>query len=242
MTKESIPRPRSSPDRVILPLHLAKLHLPEDERWPAGMPFPIVAHAITHRDGVLLFDTGIGTGRADIDEELSPERVPLSDALAGHGIAMADVTAVANCHLHADHCGQNGLFPERPIFVQRREWAMVHEPEYTVSEWVDVPGLSYELLDGEHEVAPGLRLIPTPGHAPGHQSLVVETADGTVLIAGQALLSLLEWDGAADGALSGEPPPDDERHEAYVASVRRLRQLDPVRVHFVHDPAVWERG
>jgi N-acyl homoserine lactone hydrolase len=194
------------------------------------------------RYGVFLFDTGIGTGRADIDEELSPERVPLSDALADHGIAMADVTAVANCHLHADHSGQNGLFPERPIFVQRREWVMVHEPEYTVPEWVDVPGLSYELLDGEHEVAPGLRLIPTPGHAPGHQSLVVETADGTVLIAGQALLSLLGWDGAADEALSGEPPPDDEHHEAYVASVRRLHQLDLVRVHFVHDPGVWERG
>ena len=44
---------------------------------------------------------------------------------------------------------------------------------------------SYELLDGEAEVAPGLRLLPTPGHSPGHQSLVVETSAGTVVIAGQ---------------------------------------------------------
>jgi N-acyl homoserine lactone hydrolase len=167
---------------------------------------------------------------------------PFPDALAEHGIAITDVTGVANCHLHADHSGQNGLFPGRPIFVQRREWAMVHEPDYTVPEWVDVSGLSYEVLDGEHEVAPGLRVIPTPGHAPGHQSLAVETADGTVLIAGQALLSLLEWDGAADEALSGEPPADDERHAAYVASVQRLRHLDPIRVHFVHDPEVWTKG
>ncbi len=42
-----------------------------------------------------------------------------------------------------------------PIFVQRAEWAMVHEPDYTVPEWVDVPGLTYEVLDGETEVAPG---------------------------------------------------------------------------------------
>lgn len=229
-------------DATILPLRLAKLHLPEGEGWPAGMPFPVVAHAVLHRDGVLLFDTGIGTGRPDIDEELSPERVPLPDALAEHGISMADVTAVANCHLHLDHSGQNGLFPERPIFVQRREWAMVHEPDYTIPEWVDVPGLSYEVLDGEQEVAPGLRLIPTPGHALGHQSLVVDTAEGTALIAGQALLTLLEWDGTADESLSGEPPADDERHEAYVASVQRLRTLDPVRVHFVHDPEVWTKS
>jgi N-acyl homoserine lactone hydrolase len=229
-------------DPQIFQLRLAKLHLPEEERWPTGMPFPVVAHAVAHRDGVFLFDTGIGSGRPEIDEELTPERVPLPDALAEHGIAMADVTSVANCHLHVDHSGQNGLFPGRPIFVQRREWAMVHEPDYTIPEWVDVPGLSYEVLDGEHEVAPGLRLIPTPGHAPGHQSLVVDTAEGTVLIAGQALLSLLEWEGTADDALSGEPPADDERREAYLASVRRLRELDPVRVHFVHDPEVWTRG
>jgi glyoxylase-like metal-dependent hydrolase (beta-lactamase superfamily II) len=85
-------------------------------------------------------------------------------------------------------------------------------------------------------------VIPTPGHAPGHQSLVVETGEGNVLIAGQALLSLLEWSGGADEMLSGEPPADDDRHEAYVTSVRRLRELDPVRVHFVHDPEIWTRG
>jgi hypothetical protein len=49
----------------------------------------------------------------------------------------------------------------------------------------------------------------------------------------------LGWDGAADESLSGEPPVDDEQHEDYVASVKRLRELDPVQVHFVHDPEVW---
>lgn len=229
-------------DPQIFPLQLAKLHLPDEERWPAGMPFPVVAHAVAHRDGVFLFDTGIGSGRPEIDEELSPERVPLPDALAEHGIAMADVTSVGNCHLHVDHSGQNGLFPSRPIFVQRREWAMVHEPDYTIPDWVDVPGLSYELIEGEAEVAPGLRLIPTPGHAPGHQSLAVDTPEGTVMIAGQAVLSLAEWQGSTDETETGEPKPDDERHAAYVASVARLRALEPVRVHFVHDPAVWARG
>ena len=226
-------------DARVLPLRLADLTLPEEERWPAGMPFPVVAHAVVHRDGVFLFDTGIGTGDAEIDAELSPVRVPIPDALAEHGIAMADVTAVANCHLHVDHSGQNGLFPGRPIFVQRREWAMVYEPDYTIPRWVDVPGLSYEVLDDEAEVAPGLRLMPTPGHAPGHQSLVVGTGEGTVVVAGQALLSYEEWEGTASDDRSGVPPADDDRHATYVASVQRLRDLAPARVHFVHDPEVW---
>jgi N-acyl homoserine lactone hydrolase len=226
---------------AVLPLFMASLQLPAEERWPEGKPFPIVAHAVTHRDGVLLFDTGIGSGDPEVDA-IVRERYPLERALAAHGIAMADVTAVANCHLHVDHGGQNWRFPGRPIFVQEREWAMVHEPDYTVAEWVDAPGLSYEMLDGESEVAPGLRLIPTPGHVPGHQSLVVRTDAGTVAIAGQAVQSLAEWEGSTDELLSGEPPMGDERRDAYLASVARLRSIDPIRVHFVHDPAVWERG
>jgi N-acyl homoserine lactone hydrolase len=229
-------------DARVVPLDVAELHLPEEERWPSGKPFPIVEHAVTHRDGVFLFDTGIGTGNQEIEDLLSPERRPLEQLLGAHGIEMTDVTAVANCHLHCDHSGQNGLFPGRTIFVQRDEWAMVHEPDYTVPEWVDVPGLSYELLDGETEVAPGLRLVPTPGHAPGHQSLVVDAPQGRVVIAGQAVQTLAEWQGSTDEAESGEPRPGDDRRDAYISSVARLRALDPVQVHFVHDPAVWTRG
>lgn len=230
------------PEPRVLPLYVAEVHLPKEERWPAGKPFPIVAHAVTHRDGVFLFDTGIGSGNAQIDELFSPERFPLDAALKAHGIAMADVTAVANCHLHVDHSGQNGLFPGRPIFVQEKEWAMVPEPDYTIAEWVYAQGLIYENIDGDAEVAPGLRLIPTPGHTPGHQSLVVQTSGGTVVVAGQAVLTLAEWEESADETVSGVPPEGDDRREAYLASAARLRALEPVRVHFVHDPAVWDRG
>jgi glyoxylase-like metal-dependent hydrolase (beta-lactamase superfamily II) len=223
----------------VVPLHLADVRIPEGDPR-SGKPFPIVAHAVAHRDGVFLFDTGIGTDNAEIDEVFAPLRTSLQDALAVHGIAMADVTAVANCHLHFDHSGQNALFPDRPIFAQEREFRMVHEPNYTVPEWIDVPGLSYELLDGEAGIAPGLRLIPTPGHTPGHQSLVVETDGGTVVLAGQAVQSIAEWEGAIDSASSGQAGAMDR--DAYLRSVERLRGLDPARVHFAHDPSVWERG
>ena len=195
----------------VFPLHLADVRIPEGDPR-SGKPFPVVAHAVAHRDGFFLFDTGIGTGNAEIDEVFAPLRTSLQDA----------------------------LFPGRPIFAQEREFRMVHEPDYTVPEWIDVPGLSYELLDGEAGIAPGLRLIPTPGHTQGHQSLVVETDGGTVVLAGQAVQSIAEWEGANDPASSGQASAMDR--DAYARSVERLRGLGPAWVHFAHDPAVWERG
>jgi glyoxylase-like metal-dependent hydrolase (beta-lactamase superfamily II) len=229
-------------DARVIPFLVSELLLPPDEQEVLGREWwPSYAHAVVHRDGVFLFDNGVGLGNAEIDSTLTPRVTPIEDALAEHGISLADVTGAANCHLHLDHSGQNARLPMSiPIFVQRREWAMVHEPDYTVPEWIDAPGLSYELLDGETEVAPGLRLVPTPGHAPGHQSLVVDAPEGTVVLAGQALQSRREWEGATEPAASGAPNAPDR--DAYVRSVERLRALEPVRVHFAHDPQIWERG
>ncbi|HSL12067.1 MAG TPA: MBL fold metallo-hydrolase [Actinomycetota bacterium] len=209
---------------------------PPDPRW-----LPIVAHAVVHRDGVFLFDTGVGTGDDEIDAWFSPRVTLVDDALAAAGVAIDEVAGVANCHLHFDHGGQNGRLPPGvPIFTQRAEWRMVHEPGYTIARWIDVPGLRYELIDGDVEVAPGLTLVATPGHARGHQSLVVATDDGPVVLAGQAVWTRAEWEGAIDDERSGAPSAADA--DAYAASVARLRSLDPVRVHFAHDRAVWHRG
>jgi glyoxylase-like metal-dependent hydrolase (beta-lactamase superfamily II) len=116
---------------------------------------------------------------------------------------------------------------------------MVHEPDYTVPEWIDAPGLSYEVIEGEAEVAPGLLVIPTPGHTAGHQSLVVDAPEGTIVLAGQALQSRREWEGATEPSVSGA---STARFPEYPSSVERLRAFDPVRVHFAHDPEVWERA
>jgi len=205
----------------------------------AGASLAIVAYAIAHRDGVLVFDTGVGVGNAEIDEVFSPTRVPLEEALGSHGIALADVTAVANCHLHFDHAGQNGRFPGVPIFVQEREYRAMTEPDYTVREWVEFEGSTYELIHGEAELAPGVRAIATPGHSPGHQSLVVQTDDGVALLVGQAVLSVAEWEGSSDSATSGAAGSWDEA--AYARSVEGLRGLDPVTVHLAHDRSSWRR-
>ncbi len=243
-TLSSVVPPRatigSMADPRVIPFLVSELRLTPDEQellqrewWPS------YAHAVVHRDGVFLFDNGVGFGNEEIDADFTPRVTAIEEALDAYGISFADVTGAANCHLHFDHSGQNGRIPaDVPIFVQRAEWAMVHEPDYTVPGWIDVPGLSYEVLDGEIEVAPGLRLIPTPGHTAGHQSLVLDATDGTVVLAGQAVQSRAEWEGATDRAVSGAADATDP---AYPASVERLRSFDPIRVHFAHDPGVWQR-
>jgi glyoxylase-like metal-dependent hydrolase (beta-lactamase superfamily II) len=227
-------------DVRVIPFLVSELRLPPHEQELLGREWwPSYAHAVVHREGVFLFDNGVGFGNAEVEETFSPRATPIEDALAAHGLSLADVTGAANCHLHFDHSGQNvRLPPGVPIFVQRTEWAMVHQPDYTVPEWIDAPGLTYEVLDGEAEVAPGLRLIPTPGHTTGHQSLVLDASEGVVVLAGQALQSRREWEGATEPAASGASAARDP---AYPSSVQRLRDLDPVRVHFAHDPEIWER-
>jgi glyoxylase-like metal-dependent hydrolase (beta-lactamase superfamily II) len=227
-------------DVRVIPFLVSELRLPPAEQELLGVEWwPSYAHAVVHPGGVFLFDNGAGTGNAEVETRFSPRVRPIEGALEAVGVSLADVTGAANCHLHFDHSGQNARLTGMPIFVQRAEWAKVHEPDYTVPEWIDVPGLAYELLDGETEVAPGIRLIPTPGHTPGHQSLVIDDPAGPILLAGQAVRSRAEWEGSTSKKDSGRP--DAAEAEVYDATVTKLRSLAPWRVHFAHDDAVWHR-
>lgn len=222
----------------VVSLHLADVSFPEGHPQ-AGERGPVLAFALIHPRGILLFDTGLGTDEPEIGEWYRPVLRPLAEALGANGISLSDVVAVANSHLHFDHCGQNRLFNGRPTYVQAAEYRAAHEPGYTVARWVDFPGATYELLEGEAEVLPGVRLVPSPGHTPGHQSLVVEAEAGPELVAGQAVYTADEWEGATDITRSGEQSAWDLT--AYAATVERLRALDPRRVYFAHDESVWKR-
>jgi N-acyl homoserine lactone hydrolase len=208
---------------------------PEEEY--AGQTGVVVAYAIRHPGGVFLFDTGFGFGNQELDDYYQVRARDVLRELRAGGIDPGEITAVANCHLHADHSGQNNRFPGIPIYVQPAEWAIAHGPEeYTILDWIDFEGARYEHRAGDHEVAPGIRIFATPGHSPGHQSLVVETPDGPLLLAGQAVYSRGEWQGI-DGSREGATTARDG--DAYARSTARLRALNPKRVLFGHDRRGW---
>lgn len=215
---------------------MGEFTFPPGEEY-AGQTGVVVAYAVRHEGGVFLFDTGFGFGNAELDDYYKTRARDVVDELHNAGIERAEVTAVANCHLHADHSGQNGRFPGVPIYVQPAEWAIAHGPEeYTVLDWIDFEGASYEHRAGDHEVAPGISLFATPGHSPGHQSVVVETLAGPLLLAGQAVYSHGEWLGLENAREGASTARDGE---AYARSVARLKALHPKRVLFGHDRRGW---
>lgn len=184
-------------------------------------------------DGLLLFDTGIATGDADVDAHYRPVRIPLEQALAAAGVRVDEITAVANCHLHLDHAGGNPLLPGRPIHVQRAELAAARGQDYTVGGVVDFPDARYQVHDGAADLAPGVRLVPTPGHTAGHQSLVVDAPHGRVLLAGQTHDTASAW--TADVAAVLRPDPLLPAVPEWLAPL--LDGLAEAR--FAHDAAVW---
>jgi N-acyl homoserine lactone hydrolase len=177
--------------------------LVEGERWPGFL------HVIEHPEGRILVDTGLIESTPELDEQFSPQFDP--EAIP------RDVAFVINTHLHFDHCGGNRLFAGVPIYVQRIEREAARAKDYTVGEWVEFDGAEYVELDGARELAPGVRVLPTPGHTPGHQSVLVDTEDGLVVVGGDVAYTWQEF--------------DEPTNEAAAA----LTQLAPRRIWLAHE-------
>lgn len=206
--------------------------------WPpgasrAGQSIPVYANAIRHPRGLVLFDTGVGGGSKIIEDEWRPTLHPFDRALAELGHQRSEVVGIVVCHLHFDHCGQNPGFPGVPIYAQRAEYAATRQEDYTIPEWVDFPGARYELLDGDAEPWPGVHILSTPGHTPGHQSVLVDTDAGGVLLTGQAVYDLAEFEGKS---------PLESADPTYTMSVERLRSLKASRIYVSHDDRVGTAG
>ena len=195
----------------------------------------VYGFVIQHADGPVLVDTGVGTGHTEVDSLFSTVHHPIDHALAAAGVKPTEIRMVINSHLHFDHCGNNRRFPGVPLVVQRVEYEAATEPGYTIPEWIDFPQARWTPVDGEAEVLPGISVMPTPGHTPGHQSVVVSQAPSVDVIAGQAVYDLNELETEA----STEPLDKAEATQT-TASARRIKAANPSRVFFSHDPRVWQ--
>jgi len=178
-------------------LHLGQLGLPDAETGETHFA-QVPGYLIRAASGrTVLVDTGnpvsvIGQPTAapwwDHPNDTRPQD-DLVQRLAELGITPGDVDLLISTHFDFDHCGRHDAFAGSGItsLVQREQLDVARDESRFDSALWDIPGIAYTPVDGDVELEPGLRLIASSGHAIGHQSVYLETADRPVLLAIDAI-------------------------------------------------------
>ncbi|MCP3389236.1 N-acyl homoserine lactonase family protein [Bradyrhizobium sp. CCGB12] len=177
-------------------------------RWTPGlnegktMDFVDGCYLVKHAKGWFLWDTGIADSVAAMPNGLTPAdpkavtwRRPktLAAQLEQLGLKPDDIKAMAVSHTHPDHIGNVELFPQAMLYVQKAEYdwpAANNEPRFKSSHPV-------EQLSGDKDVFGdgSVTILSTPGHTPGHQSLLVKLPKtGAVILSGDAVHFKDNWD------------------------------------------------
>lgn len=177
----------------VVPKPLWERRIEADDR--NRIPLAMRCLYVEAEDTRILVDTGVGDKEGEkfrgiygIENDGKPTR--LHDSLRELDVAPEDIDMVVNTHLHFDHAGGNTVldeageaspaFPNARYVVRRGEWEFAHRE----NERIQASYLQYnfdpleeagvlELVDEDREVAPGVRLVRTPGHTPHHQSILL---------------------------------------------------------------------
>jgi N-acyl homoserine lactone hydrolase len=223
------------------------------QRWTV----PVPCYLIVHPQGHVLFDTGVHCqALSDPLGRLGKERAQrigiksqvgddVVSELARLGLRPADIRYVVNSHFHFDHCGGNEYFPQSTFLVQRSEMAAARSPEvlaqgrYSPNPIDFDHALDYQFIDGEHDVFGDgtVILIPTYGHTPGHQSLLVRLSkDSQMVFTADACYTQENMDRDLLPRVVWDP---DEMSQA-LARLRTLRDKHGARLFYGHDPGQWQ--
>lgn len=195
----------------------------------------------------VLIDTGIAP-----DAPLPPgtpqshnqgrNKTNVIEQLAALDLRPADISTLICTHFDVDHAGYNDAFPHAELIVQREhyELARTGHPRFAAARahW-DHPALRYRLVDGDTELLPGLTLLKTSGHTPGHQSVLVRLPQtGPVLLAIDAVMMQHTF------TPDRKAWPNDDNEEQLRASTRKLldlvKQENIALVVFGHDGTQWQ--
>ncbi|MFE9688387.1 MBL fold metallo-hydrolase [Micromonospora sp. NPDC005806] len=163
-----------------------------DGRW--WLPFR--CFALRTGDGpVTLVDAGIGPADA-LAASWAPVPGRLPEELSAAGIDPAVVRTVVLTHLHSDHVGWAGpLFPHADHLLQQAELDALDRfhPELPARLLGPLRAAGQlRVVDGDTTLAPGVRVLSTPGHTPGHQSVLIDSGDDRLLVTGDLLVHAVQ--------------------------------------------------
>ena len=209
---------------------------------------PVPGYLLEIADGrKVLVDTGFPPSSGDAMRSIHWFRVTpedhVSSRLRSIGLRPAQIDFVICSHFDPDHCGANDLFPHAKLFVQRRHY----EAALSGTEWRfemhrahwDHPALQYSLIEGDEEVLPGISVIETSGHVPGHQSVLIRLPSRKVLLAIDAISK------ASMLSKCGTTHPFDMDQQATLRSIAKLRALareeQVDQIIFGHDAVQWSQ-
>src|SRR5690348_4830261 len=170
---------------------------------------PIIMYLVKGREHIVVVDTGASDEAWATKHHHGLRREPDQEpaaALKKVGVNVEDVELVVNTHLHWDHCFNNQLFRKARIFVQKREMEYAISPlpvhwVYYESHQLGLHAAWLNSIDrivateGDVNLLPGIDLVTLPGHTPGMQGVLVNTAVGRYLIASDCVGLFENWTG-----------------------------------------------
>jgi N-acyl homoserine lactone hydrolase len=205
LTFSSLPASAGGADKLYI-LDCGQISAPDQSRWSPGINVgvPIVlsdnCYLIHHTQGWFLWDTGLtdaiaakpeGVKAANGFEMKKPKT--LVGQLAELGVKPHDIKAIAVSHSHPDHIGNVEEFPNVMLYVQKAEYEWPGElgvPRFKADHPVTK-------IEGDHDVFGdgSVVIISTPGHTPGHQSLLVRLPrTGAIVLSGDLVHFKDNWD------------------------------------------------
>jgi N-acyl homoserine lactone hydrolase len=180
----------------------------DQSRWSPGVnegrpiEFSDNCYLVRHAKGLLLWDTGISDAVASMPDGLvvangaitQRRTTTLAAQLAEIGVKPTDIDYVAVSHTHGDHVGNVALFPTSTILIQgtEYEWAMTQptKPAFAATQ-------KFDEISGDRDVFGdgSVTSLSTPGHTPGHQSLLVRLPKtGAIVLSGDAVHFQDNWE------------------------------------------------
>ena len=204
---------------------------------------------LVRSDGrTILVDTGLGAKPADAPETPWGE---LLNSFQDNGVRPDEIDMVVMTHLHRDHVGWNlqsqdgkftPTFPRARYYFSAKDWEASHDPKFQAGRFTNAPECVWpleelglmELMDGEYTLTSELTTLPTPGHTPGHMSIMISSQGQRGLILGDVLHNVvqvheIDWVSRAD--------MDPEQTRATRRSLVERLEREGTTVAAIHLPA-----